>query len=128
MRNLAYAFVLALLAQTAACSYGYRATGRLDGMEAPLAGKADLRNSGGGHFTLSSPNNDLMCDGIAEPPDPAPPPQSGCAGLSGKGHMRCSDGRYFTLTWTSLTCRAFEGTGSGPDGNTMHFSVRRERY
>lgn len=109
------------------CSHGYRATGHLDGLDVLLAGKADLALAGGGRFTLASPARDLICAGIAHPPtNPSPAP--GCRGEIGKGELRCTDGRHFSLQWQAITCRAFGGAGSDDFGNKLRFSVENEPH
>lgn len=125
MRSRIYLLSLCLPGLIAGCSYGYRATANLSDGGPTLTGKADLKNSGGGHFNLASRDNALMCDGHAEPPDTTSQ-QSGCAGEAGHGELRCSDGRVFRLTWKAITCRSFEGTGRDEAGRSIHFSVKRE--
>lgn len=127
MKKCNYILLFCLLGQIASCSYGYRATGKISDEALVLKGKADLRNSGGGSFTLSSLGNELMCEGHAETPESGFP-SPGCAGEAGKGRMRCSDGRIFILDWKAITCRAFEGGGQDQKGNTVHFSVRKDHF
>ncbi|HZX32583.1 MAG TPA: hypothetical protein VFF03_14615 [Rhodocyclaceae bacterium] len=119
------ALLASVTVQLVGCSYGYRATATLDGHPDSLQGKAELPVAGGGRFHLSSPNNDLVCDGYAEPPE-SPSSEQGCRGEHGSGSLRCSDGRTFLLSWKAITCRAFEGTGRDREGHTARFSVTRQ--
>lgn len=119
------AILAAIAVQLAGCSYGYRATATMEGRPDALQGKADLPVAGGGRFNLSSANNDLICDGHVEPPK-LPSSQQGCQGDHGSGHLRCSDGRAFVLSWKATSCRAFEGSGTDRDGHAVRFSVMRQ--
>ncbi|WP_412479939.1 hypothetical protein [Azonexus sp. IMCC34839] len=119
-RILAFAVSLAL----AACAFGYQARGNLSDVPGELRGKGYPANTqGGGRFTLSDRSGALQCDGVAYPPDVVG--NSGCEGESGKGEVRCSDGREFAIRWQGRSCRSWVGEGEDARGNRLTFRVER---
>ena len=119
-------FILPLL--SAACAFGYYALGALSDMPGELQGKAFPGNAtGGGRFVLTDSQGRLRCDGEMAPPDTAPQPGS-CLGESGRGSIRCSDGRILAARWRALSCRTFEGEAADAQGNRLIFQVERKRW
>lgn len=111
----------------AACAFGYHARGSLSDVSGELRGKAYPGNmQGGGRFALADPAGRLQCDGLMSSPDNSPVPGS-CEGESGKGVVRCSDGRELPVRWTAITCRSFEGKGEDKLGNRLIFRVDRSK-
>jgi hypothetical protein len=109
----------------AACAFGYQARGSLSDVPGELSGKAYPGNTqGGGRFVLADPEGRLSCDGRALPPTASATPGS-CAGESGEGVMRCSDGREIPLRWQAISCRSWQGSGSDAKGNRLEFRVER---
>lgn len=124
-----YAFPCLILAVSllAACAVGYQARGSLSDVPGEMRGKGFPGNaSGGGRFALVGRDGQLQCDGQLTPPDSSPIPGS-CEGESGKGVVRCSDGREVAVRWTAITCRSFEGSGEDKFGNRLIFRVDRRR-
>lgn len=110
-----------------ACAFGYQARGTLDGVAGELRGKGFPGNAhGGGRFILADREGRLTCDGTAFPPSASSTPGS-CAGETGDGVVRCSDGREITIRWQALSCRAFSGSGEDRQGNKLNFRVDRNR-
>ncbi|WP_162888668.1 hypothetical protein [Dechloromonas sp. HYN0024] len=110
----------------AACAIGYQARGSLSDVPGELRGKGYPGNvSGGGRFALADRDGRLQCDGLLSPPETSPMPGS-CQGETGKGLVRCSDGREIPVRWTALTCRTFEGSGEDRRGNRLDFRVERK--
>lgn len=121
-------FLLIFLSATlAGCSIGYQARGSLSDVSGDMAGKAFPGSStGGGRFALADRDGRLQCDGRLAPPDVSPVPGS-CEGETGKGVVRCSDGREIPVRWSAITCRSFEGHGEDKFGNRLIFWVDRSR-
>ena len=122
-------YVAALL--LGGCAFGYQARGTLSDAageaRGEMRGKAYPGNTaGGGRFSLEDRPTSLRCDGTLAPPDATPSPGS-CAGESGRGEMRCSDGRVFVLRWQALTCRSLEGSGEDGRGGRLVFRIERPR-
>ena len=117
-------FLLIFLSATlAGCSIGYQARGSLSDVSGDMAGKAFPGSStGGGRFALADRDGRLQCDGRLAPPDVSPVP-----GETGKGVVRCSDGREIPVRWSAITCRSFEGHGEDKFGNRLIFRVDRSR-
>lgn len=110
----------------AGCAIGYQARGSLSDVAGELRGKAYPGNAeGGGRFALADRGGRLQCDGRMTPPDSSPLPGS-CAGETGKGIVRCSDGREVPVRWTAISCRSFQGSGEDGLGNRLIFRVDRE--
>jgi len=107
-----------------ACAFGYQARGSLSDVPGELRGKGYPGNSGGGRFALADSDGRLACDGQAEAPTSSPNPGS-CAGESGAGRLRCSDGRQIAFVWQGLSCRSFKGGGVDLQGNRLEFVVER---
>ena len=124
MNNHAFVPVLAIPLLLAACAIGYQASGNLSDVPGELSGKGYPGSSGGGRFLLADPGGRLTCDGQALPPSLSPNPGS-CAGETGTGVMRCSDGREISLRWEAITCRAWKGSGVDAQGNRLEFRVER---
>lgn len=123
------AFTLSLLMPLllAACAFGYQARGTLSDVPGELRGKGYPGNAvSGGRFMLADAAGRLTCDGRMAPADRNAEPGS-CAGESGPGVVRCSDGREFTVRWTAVTCRSFTGSGEDNSGNRLVFRVDRRR-
>jgi hypothetical protein len=111
----------------AACAFGYQARGSLSDVPGELRGKGFPGDAnGGGSFILADGDGRLHCDGQLAPPETSPRPGS-CAGESGTGVVRCSDGREVAVRWTAITCRSFEGSGEDRFGNRLIFRVDRSR-
>ena len=111
----------------ASCAFGYYARGTLSDVSDDLRGKAFPGNTqGGGRFMLVDARGALRCDGEMAPPDTAPQPGS-CLGESGRGSIRCSDGRILAARWRALSCRTFEGEAADAQGNRLIFQVERKR-
>lgn len=127
MKPPAIASILIVLACMTGCSHGYKAVGTIEDLDRLLQGEVDLENAGGGHFVLRTPDDDLICEGVAHPPT-SPSATPGCGDQSGGGILRCTDGRTMTLSWKAINCRAFEGTGIAPDGKRLRFSVRKASF
>jgi hypothetical protein len=121
-RALVTALVVPLL--LAACSIGFEARGSLGDVPGEMRGKGYPGNSGGGRFLLADREGRLTCDGQALPPSLSPNPGS-CAGESGSGVVRCSDGREVPLRWEAITCRSWKGSGVDANGNRLEFRVER---
>ncbi|MFZ1244137.1 MAG: hypothetical protein WAR41_03645, partial [Azonexus sp.] len=115
-------FLLIFLSATlAGCSIGYQARGSLSDVSGDMAGKAFPGSStGGGRFALADRDGRLQCDGRLAPPDVSTVPGS-CEGETGKGVVRCSDGREIPVRWSAITCRSFEGHGEDKFGNRLIF-------
>ena len=124
MNNHVMVTVLAIPLLLAACSVGYQARGSLSDVPGEMRGKGYPGNSGGGRFLLADPEGRLTCDGQALPPSLSPNPGS-CAGETGTGAVRCSDGRAIPLRWDAITCRSWKGNGVDANGNRLEFSVER---
>ena len=123
-RLVPFLFVVALL--PAACAFGYHARGTLSDVSGELRGKAFPGNtSGGGRFVLADGEGYLRCDAEMAAPDSSPVPGS-CEGESGKGIVRCSDGRVMLARWTAISCRAFQGSAEDERGNRLLFRVERK--
>src|SRR5574343_796073 len=117
-------FVVPLL--SAARAFGYHARGTLRDVSGELRGKAFPGNTaGGGRFVLADGEGRLRCDGEMAAPDSSPVPGS-CDGESGKGIVRCSDGRVMLARWTAISCRAFQGSAEDERGNRLQFRVERK--
>lgn len=111
----------------AGCAIGYQARGSLSDVPGELRGKGFPGNaSGGGRFILADSDGRLQCDGQLLPPDISPNPGS-CDGETGKGTVRCNDGREVAVRWTAITCRSFEGSGEDKFGNRLIFRVDRRK-
>ncbi|MBS1131206.1 MAG: hypothetical protein H6R16_2208 [Proteobacteria bacterium] len=111
----------------AGCAIGYQARGSLGGVPGEMRGKAYPGNTtGGGRFVLADRDGRLQCDGQMSPADSSPTPGS-CEGETGKGVVRCSDGREIPVRWTAITCRSFEGGGDDQMGNRLIFRVDRSK-
>lgn len=109
----------------AACAIGYQARGSLSDVAGELRGKGYPGNAeGGGRFALADRDGRLQCDGQMAPPDGSSVPGS-CAGETGKGVVRCSDGREIPVRWKAITCRSFEGGGKDKFGNWLIFRLDR---
>lgn len=109
-----------------ACAFGYHARGTLSDVPGELRGKAFPGNTaGGGRFVLADGEGRLRCDGEMAAPDSSPVP-GGCDGESGKGVVRCSDGRVMAARWTAISCRAFQGSAEDERGNRLQFRVERK--
>jgi len=118
-------FVALFLSVTlAACAFGYQACGSLSDVAGEMRGKGYPGNSGGGRFVLTDRDGRLTCDGQAAPPRQSPNPGS-CAGETGEGSARCSDGREIPLRWEAISCRAWKGSGVDANGNRLEFRVER---
>ncbi|MCG2577886.1 hypothetical protein LZ012_12885 [Dechloromonas sp. XY25] len=116
--------VLPLL--SVACAFGYYARGTLSDVPGELRGKAFPGNTaGGGRFVLADQEGRLRCDGEMAAPDSSPVPVS-CEGESGKGIVRCSDGRVMAARWTAISCRSFLGSAEDERGNRLLFRVERK--
>ncbi len=113
-------------ALTAACAFGYQARGSLSDVPGELRGKGYPGASGGGRFVLADGDGRLSCDGRASPPTASPTPGS-CAGETGQGMVRCTDGREIPVRWEAITCRSFQGSGEDQQGNRLLFRVDRSR-
>lgn len=110
----------------AACAFGYHARGTLSDVPGELRGKAFPGNAtGGGRFVLADRQGRLSCDGEMSPADSSPLPGS-CEGESGKGIVRCSDGRVMPARWTALSCRSIQGDAEDQRGNRLFFQVERK--
>lgn len=124
-RGIPLLIVVSLL--LAACAIGYQARGSLSDVPGELRGKGFPGNtSGGGRFILTDSNGRLQCDGQLSPPDISPVPGS-CEGETGKGIVRCNDGREMPVRWTAITCRSFAGSGEDKFGNQLIFRVDRRK-
>lgn len=122
-------FIVALLVSPllAACSVGYQARGSLSDVPGEMRGKGFPGNtSGGGRFILTDSKSRLQCDGQLLPPEMSPVPGS-CEGETGKGIVRCNDGREMPVRWKAITCRSFEGSGEDKFGNQLIFRVDRRQ-
>ncbi len=110
-----------------ACAFGYQARGTLSDISGELRGKAYPGNAAsGGRFMLADAGNRLTCDGRMAQADRFSEPGS-CAGESGPGVVRCSDGREFSVRWNAITCRSFTGSGEDNSGNRLVFRVDRRK-
>jgi hypothetical protein len=119
--------LLVIASLMAGCAIGYQARGSLSDVSGEMRGKGYPGNTtGGGRFALADREGRLQCDGQLLQPDMSPVPGS-CDGETGKGVVRCSDGREIPVRWTAITCRSFEGSGEDKDGNRMTFRVERSR-
>ena len=124
-RGIPLLIVVSLL--LAACAIGYQARGSLSDVPGELRGKGFPGNtSGGGRFILADSNGRLQCDGQLSPPDISPVPGS-CEGETGKGIVRCNDGREMPVRWKAITCRSFAGSGEDKFGNQLIFRVDRRK-
>lgn len=111
----------------AACAFGYQARGTLSDVPGELRGKAYPGNAAsGGRFMLSDAASRLTCDGRMAAADHLAEPGS-CAGESGPGVVRCTDGREFAVRWTAVSCRSMTGSGEDNSGNRLVFRVDRRR-
>ena len=111
----------------AACAFGYYARGTLSDVPEELRGKAFPGSAtGGGRFELADRRGMLRCDGEMAPPDMAGVAGS-CAGESGKGIVRCSDGREMAARWSAISCRAMQGEAVDERGNRLTFRIERKR-
>ena len=109
------------------CAFGYQARGTLSDVPGELRGKGYPGNTtGGGQFSLEDRRGHLRCDGTLAPPDATMTPGQ-CQGESGRGEMRCSDGRVFALRWRALSCRSLEGDGEDSNGVRVSFRIERPR-
>lgn len=119
-------FVTALVvpALLTACAVGYQAHGSLSDVAGEMRGKAYPGTRGGGRFGLTDRTGNLICDGQALPPSASPNPGD-CAGETGEGVMRCTDGREIPLRWEAITCRSWRGSGVDARGNHLEFRVDR---
>ena len=108
----------------AACAIGYQARGSLSDIPGEMRGKGYPGSAGGGRFVLADSTGRLSCDGQAFPPSLAPNPGS-CAGETGQGVARCTDGREIQLDWQSISCRSWQGSGVDAQGNRLEFRVER---
>ncbi len=124
-QRLIRASLLAVLLTTG-CAVGYQARGSLGDVPGELQGKAFPGSAGGGRFVLAERTGRVQCDGQMSPPDTSPFPGS-CAGETGRGVVRCSDGRNIPVRWTAITCRSFEGSGEDSAGNRLVFRVDRSK-
>ena len=110
----------------AGCAIGYQARGSLSDVAGEMRGKGYPGNGGdGGRFAVADRDGRLHCDGRMLPAESSPVPGS-CAGETGRGVVRCSDGREIPVRWTALTCRTFEGSGEDRRGNRLDFRVERK--
>ena len=124
-RGIPLLIVVSLL--LVACAIGYQARGSLSDVPGELRGKGFPGNtSGGGRFILADSNGRLQCDGQLSPPDISPVPGS-CEGETGKGIVRCNDGREMPVRWKAITCRSFAGSGEDKFGNQLIFRVDRRK-
>ncbi len=111
----------------AACAFGYYARGTLSDVPDDLRGKAFPGSvSGGARFELADRRGLLRCDGEMAAPDTAGVSGS-CAGESGKGVVRCSDGRVMAARWSAISCRAMQGEAVDERGNRLVFQIERKR-
>ena len=108
----------------AACAVGYQAHGSLSDIPGELRGKGYPGGTGGGRFALADREGRLSCDGEAFPPAAAVTPGM-CAGESGAGMVRCSDGRTIPIRWQAITCRSWQGSGEDARGNRLEFRMER---
>jgi len=108
----------------AGCAVGYQARGTLSDVPGELRGKGYPGGGGGGRVVLSDADGHLICDGQAEPANRSPTPGT-CAGESGEGVIRCSDGRELAMRWEAISCRAWKGGGTDAKGNRLEFRVER---
>jgi len=106
------------------CAFGYQARGTLSDMPGELRGRGYPGGGGGGRFVLSDREGRLSCDGLAYPANNSPDPGS-CAGESGEGVIRCSDGRELAMRWEAISCRAWKGVGMDAKGSRLEFRVER---
>jgi hypothetical protein len=121
----AFPLIVIIPALLAGCAIGYQARGSLSDVAGEMHGKGYPGNaSDGGRFALADSDGRLQCDGQMSPPDHSPLPGS-CAGESGNGVVRCSDGREVAVRWTAITCRSFAGGGEDRFGNRLIFRVDR---
>ena len=127
MNRFRFAAILLFATELAACAIGYQARGSLSDVPGELRGKGFPGNtSGGGRFILADSNGRLQCDGQLSPPDISPVPGS-CEGETGKGIVRCNDGREMPVRWKAITCRSFAGSGEDKFGNQLIFRVDRRK-
>jgi hypothetical protein len=125
--NVRLACSLALAAILAGCAVGYQAHGSLAGVPGEMRGKAyPSAGHGGGRFLMTDPSGSLTCEGEAFPPASSDQPGA-CAGESGEGSVRCSDGRRLAIRWRAVSCRSFTGEGEDTHGNRLEFRVDRKR-
>jgi len=123
-RHPALILATTLLTLTA-CAFGYQAHGSLSDVADELRGKGyPGSTAGGGRFTLADRAGSLSCDGESYPPSAATTPGQ-CAGESGTGMVRCSDGRAIPIRWQAITCRSWQGSGEDARGNRLEFRVER---
>lgn len=106
------------------CAFGYVAQASLSDVPGGLSGKGYPETGGGGRFQLSDRGGRLLCDGQANPPSRSDSPGY-CAGESGDGIVRCSDGRTIPFAWQAITCRSLKGSGMDQRGNRLEFIVER---
>lgn len=119
--------IIIVPALLAGCAIGYQASGSLSDVAGEMRGKGYPGNVGdGGRFALADRAGDVQCDGRMRPADNAPNSGS-CAGESGPGIVRCTDGREIPVRWTAITCRSFEGSGEDKSGNRLIFRVDRSK-
>ena len=118
--------VTAVLVSTllGACAFGYQARGNLSDVPGEMRGKGYPRDGRSGGFLLTDRDGRLSCEGLAYPPDSLANPST-CAGESGDGVIRCSDGRELAMRWEALSCRAWKGSGTDAKGNRLEFRVER---
>lgn len=107
-----------------ACAFGYQARGNLSDVPGEMRGKGYPRDGRSGGFLLTDRDGRLSCEGLAYPPDSLANPST-CAGESGDGVIRCSDGRELAMRWEALSCRAWKGSGTDAKGNRLEFRVER---
>ena len=119
--NVTVFFVTTLLG---ACALGYQAHGSLSDVAGELRGKGYPRDGKSGSFLLVDRSGRLSCEGLAYPPTGVANPGS-CAGESGDGVIRCSDGRELPMRWEAISCRAWKGSGTDAQGNRLEFRVER---
>lgn len=111
----------------ASCAFGYYARGTLSDVPNELRGKAFPGSvAAGARFELADRRGTLRCDGEMAPPDTAGV-AGACAGESGKGIVRCSDGRVMAARWLAISCRAMQGEAVDEQGNRLAFQIERKR-
>ena len=107
-----------------ACAFGYQARGSLSDVAGELWGKGYPRDGKSGSFLLVDRSGRLSCEGLAYPPTGVANPGT-CAGESGDGVIRCSDGRELPMRWEAISCRAWKGSGTDAQGNRLEFRIER---
>lgn len=124
MNKLAILLVLLLPTLLNGCAIGYQARGSLSDVAGEMRGKGYPGKRGGGHFIMADGEGRLRCDGQAAPPTHSPTPDS-CAGETGEGLVRCTDGREIPIRWEAISCRSWQGSGTDRNGNRLLFRVER---